>query len=128
MMFAHVANGPLWGTGLALTNSSTITAANVQVFVMRQDGSLVGSNTFTIPAGGESARLISDLVPAAIYDDGFVFVRSTNLVSLYGVELFFSRDQRVLANIPGAAIDSAITYNPPAATPPLQVTGGNDGN
>jgi hypothetical protein len=34
-------------------------------------------------------------------DGGFVIVRSS--VPLYGIELFFSRDLRVIANVPGGA-------------------------
>ena len=119
LLFSHVANGPVWGTGLALLNATT-TAANVQVYVMRRTGALVGgadnlpTASFTLPAGTKVAKLINELVPAALDDDGFVFVRTTNNVPLYGTELFFSRDLKVIANVAAGVLDPSITYTPPA--------------
>jgi hypothetical protein len=112
MIFSHVANGPGWSTGLALLNTSTA-IANVQVYVMRKNGALVGSASFGLTPGAKIAKLIPELVPAATADDGFVFVRTTNGVPIVGIELFFSRDQKVMANIPAAAIDPTIIFTPP---------------
>jgi len=114
MIFSHVANGPGWSTGLALLNTTTA-AANVQVYVMRRTGELVGSSTFTLPAGAKLSKLIPELVPAATADEGFVFVRTTNGVPIYGIELFFSRDLKVMANVAAGVIDPSITFTPPAA-------------
>jgi hypothetical protein len=56
------------------------------------------------------------VVPAAVpADDGFVFVRTTNGVPIYGIELFFSRDLKVMANVAAGAIDPSITFTPPGA-------------
>jgi len=116
MIFSHVANGPGWGTGLALLNTTTA-SANVQVYVMRRNGALVGSSTFTLGAGAKFSRLITELVPAATADDGFVFVRTTNGVPIVGIELFFSRDLKVMANVAAGVIDPSITFVPPSAAP-----------
>jgi hypothetical protein len=75
----------------------------------------VGSQSFTLPRGTKRANLLTELVPASNADDGFVYVRTTNNVPLYGIQLFFSRDNKVIANIPAVAIDPTITYTPPAA-------------
>jgi len=83
-------------------------------------GALVGgagnvpTASFVLPAGTKVARLINELVPAAVNDDGFVYVRTTNNVPLYGLELFFSRDNRVIANVAAGVLDPSITYTPPA--------------
>jgi hypothetical protein len=114
MIFSHVATGPGWSTGLALLNTTTATA-NVQVSVMRRTGALVGSTTFTLPAGAKLAKLIPELVPSATFDDGFVFVRTTNSVPIFGIELFFSRDLKIMANVAAGVIDPTISYTPPAA-------------
>jgi subtilisin family serine protease len=112
MIFAHVANGPGWSTGLALLNTTT-TTANVQIYVMRRSGTLVGLASVTLEPGANLAKLVTELVPAAAHDDGFVYVRTTNGVPIYGLELFFSRDVRVMANVAAGVIDPLITYIPP---------------
>src|SRR5207248_3244278 len=83
MIFDHVATGPLWGTGLALLNAGS-SNANVEVYVMRKTGALVGIASFSLAPGTKIARQISELAPASTADDGFVFVRTTNDVPLYG--------------------------------------------
>jgi hypothetical protein len=116
MIFDHVATGPQWNTGLALLNSTT-TDANVEVYIMRATGTLVGGASFTLPRGTKIARQLTEWVPASSFDDGFVFVRTTNNVPLFGMQLFYSRDNRVIANIPAAGIDPSITFTPPAPAP-----------
>jgi hypothetical protein len=119
MIFSHVATGPSWATGLALLNA-TSTDANVEVYVMRKTGALVGgaanvaTAAFTIPAGTKRAYLLTELVPASTADDGFVFVRSTNGVPLYGFELFFSRDVKIISNVPSGALAAGISFTPPS--------------
>jgi hypothetical protein len=112
MIFAHVANGPGWSTGLALLNTTT-TTANVQIYVMRRTGALVGLANVTLEPGAKLAKLVTELIPDATHDDGFVYVRTSNGVPLYGLELFFSRDVRVMANVAAGLIDPLITYIPP---------------
>lgn len=119
LLFSHVANGPGWGTGLALLNSSAVDA-EVRVYIMNPDGSLIGgadnvpTAAFTLPAGAKTARLLTELVPTANSNGGFVFVRTTNNVPLFGLELFFTSDARVIANVSAGAVDPSITYTPPA--------------
>ena len=126
MVFAHVANGPLWGTGIALLNTTTATAT-VEVFVMRKTGALVGgaadvpTASISLPPGRKIARLLDDLVPASTNDDGFVYVRTTNNVPIYGFEVFFSRDNRVIANVAASSLDPALGYEPPSPSEPLPV-------
>jgi subtilisin family serine protease len=118
LIFSHVANGPGWGTGLALLNAGS-TDANVQVYVMRKTGVLVGgadnvsTASFVLPARTKVAKLINELVPAALDNDGFIFVRTTNNVPVYGMELFFTSDLKAIANVAAGILDPSITYTPP---------------
>ena len=119
LIFSHVANGPGWGTGLALLNA-TSTNASIEVYVMRRSGVLVGgalnvpTASFVLPAQTKIAKLINEIVPAARDNDGFIFVRTTNNVPLYGLELFFTSDLKAIANVAAGTLDPSITYTPPA--------------
>jgi hypothetical protein len=121
MIFSHVATGPAWNTGLALLNTSA-TDANVEVYIMRKNGTLVGgaanvpTATFNLPAGTKRAALLTEFVPQSSADDGFVFVRTTNNVPLYGFELFFSRDVKIIANVPTGVLGPGIPFVPPTAS------------
>jgi hypothetical protein len=42
-----------------------------------------------------------------------VFVRTTNNVPLYGVELFFLRSGVAIANVPAGILPSGVAYTPP---------------
>jgi hypothetical protein len=110
LLFAHIADLAPWLTGLALLNASLDTAA-IEVFALTPAGSLIGTATLSLSPGMNTARLLGDLVPGTRNrgsDGGFVFVRSSS--PIYGIELFFSRDQQVLANVPAS---SGITFVPP---------------
>jgi hypothetical protein len=114
LLFCHIADLPPFYTGLALLNTNS-TAANVSVFAMNRDGSLVGKFSLTIPPATKVAQLLSQWIPQTqtrVSDGGFVFVQSD--VPLFGLELFFTRDLHVLANVSAARIVSGITYVPPA--------------
>ena len=113
MIFSHVATGPGWSTGLALLNPSTTTDANVEVYIMRRAGNLVGSASFVLPRGTKIAKHLSEFVPASTANDGFVFVRTTNNVPLFGMQVFFTRDLSVFASIPVSVLDPGITFTPP---------------
>jgi len=118
MIFAHVANGSEFGTGLALLNA-TATDAMVEIYVMRRNGALVGgaqdvpTASVTLVAGTKYTRVLNEIVPAANADDGFVYVKSTNNVPLYAFELFFTRDQRAYSNVAASPIDPSLTFTPP---------------
>jgi hypothetical protein len=86
---------------------------------MRKTGALVGgaanvqTAAFTLPAGKKKAALLTELVPSSTADDGFVFVRTTNGVPLYGFELFFSRDVKIISNVPFGSLAPGVNYVPP---------------
>ncbi len=121
MLFAHMAQEAPWLTGLALLNTSN-TTANVEVYVMNPDGTLVGGAldapdaAFTLAPNAKIARLLNEWIPAAQTNNGFVFVRTTNDVPLYGLELFLLTDIALLANVAPGAIADGITYTPPPPT------------
>ena len=126
LMFSHVANGSFWATGLALLNATT-TDATVEVYVMRRDnGALVGGSqnvltaSINLPAGTKVAKLLDQLVPTALFDDGFVYVKSANNVPLYAFQLFYVKaDVRAVSNVAAGVIDPSITFTPPAPPVPL---------
>jgi hypothetical protein len=125
LMFAHIADLAPWLTGLALLNT-TGNNATVSVYAMNPDGSLIGgadnvpTAQFTLNAGAKTAKLLSELIPQTqqrTADGGFIFISSTQ--PLYGIELFFTRDLRILANV-AAGSGAAFTAPPPPA--PLTLT------
>src|SRR5262249_27563006 len=122
LMFAHIADLAPWLTGLALLNTSS-TTATVSVYAMNPDGTLIGgadnvpTAQFALNPGTKTARLLSQLIPQTQLrsnDGGFIFIRSTQ--PLYGIELFFTRNLRILANV---AAGSGTGFTAPAAPAPL---------
>jgi hypothetical protein len=99
LLFAHIADLPPWFTGLALLNTNA-GSAKVTVYAITPDGALIGSAAFSIAAGTKISRLLSELIPQTqrrSTDGGFVFVTSD--LPLFGIELFFSRNNQILANV-----------------------------
>jgi hypothetical protein len=114
LLFAHIADLTPWLTGIALLNTST-ELANIEIFAMTPAGTLIGSTRLTLAPGTNIPRLLRDLVPQTqtrASDGGFLFVRSN--VPIYGIELFFSRNLQVLANVAAGRLGPGITYNPPS--------------
>ncbi len=119
LLFAHVADEPpQWWTGLALLNTTSTDAA-VEVQVLRYDGSLVGGPAnapatarFILKAGTKRSGLLSEFVPQSRFNDGFVVVRTTNDVPLFGIALVFTRDLNVMASIPAGALDGQVSMTP----------------
>lgn len=113
LAFAHIAGLPPWYTGVALLNA-TGPDASVEVTARTPDGTQIGSKaTFTLPAGQKIAKVLSEWIPETLAQNGgFVSVRSTNNVPLYGIELFglisSSAPNLILADVAsGIAIDCA---------------------
>jgi hypothetical protein len=124
LMFAHIADLVPWLTGIALLNTST-SAASVSLYAMNPDGSLIGgadnvqTAQFTLNGGTKTAKLLSQLIPQTQLrsnDGGFIFIRSTQ--PLYGIELFFTRNLRILANV-AAGSGTGFTPPPPPTQAPL---------
>jgi hypothetical protein len=124
LMFAHIADLPPWLTGLALLNAGQ-SSATVSVYAMNPNGTLIGgadnvpTARFTVNAGAKTAKLLSELIPQTqqrTSDGGFIFVSSTQ--PLYGLELFFLRNLRILANV---AAGSGTGFTPPIP-PPISLT------
>lgn len=125
LLFGQLAELAPWYTGLALLNPST-TDATVEVYAMSTDGSLIGDpqdfsiGHFTLPAKTRTARLISQFIPATdtrSTDGGFVFVRTTNNVPLFGMVLFSLRSGAAMANVAAEGLPQGITYSPPTRQP-----------
>jgi hypothetical protein len=113
LFFSHIADGPpQWQTGLALLNT-TNTPANVEVYAVTPSGSLIGHTTVTIDAGKKIAKVVHELIPETRgVNGGFIYVRST--VQLYGIELFYTEDLKVLSNVAAGKLVNGIRYVPPS--------------
>ncbi|HSU88058.1 MAG TPA: hypothetical protein VLL56_04445 [Terriglobia bacterium] len=120
LLFAHIADLPPWWTGLALLNANPRTTANIEIFAMNPDGSLIGGPAnvatarFSLPGGIKVSKLLSEWIPDTQRrksDGGFIFVRSD--LPIFGIELFFSRNMQILANVPPARIPAG-SYVPPS--------------
>jgi len=123
MLFAHIAGQPVWYTGVALLNSGAVDA-NVEFYAMTPTGTLIGgaanvaTASMTLKAGHKMARLLGQIVPeTSAQNGGFVFVRTTNGVPLYGMELFGSLDGKIIANVAASGLPSGTVYTPPS--PPV---------
>jgi len=118
LLFLQVADLPPWSTGLSLLNASN-TPANVEVFAIYPDGGLIGgpatasTATFTLNPGAKIAKLLGPELVGTSVNGGFVFVRTTNNVPLYGLELFFARSGSFLANVAAGSVMPSISFTPP---------------
>jgi hypothetical protein len=122
LFFSHIANGPpQWGTGIALLNASN-TPAVVEVYAINPSGVLLGgplngsTARFTLDPGKKTARTIDELVPQTQgVNGGFVFVTSVDNVALHAIELFYTRDLKVLSNVPAGKLVGGVVYAPPSS-------------
>jgi hypothetical protein len=114
MFFSHIANGPpQWQTGLALLNA-TATSAAIEIFAVNPNGSQIGSTSLTLEAGTKLARTIQELIPQTQgVNGGFIYVQAQNDVPLTGIELFYTRDLKVLSNVAAAKLVPGVKYVPP---------------
>jgi hypothetical protein len=70
----------------------------------------------TLLPGTKVAKLLSDLIPQTqtrLSDGGFVYIR-TNGVPIHAIQLIFTRDNKILANISAVPVAPGINYNPPS--------------
>ena len=118
LLFLQVADLAPWATGVALLNATT-SAANVEIFAMYPDGGLIGgpdtasTASFTLNPGEKIAKLLGPELVGRSASSGFVFVRTTNNVPLYGLELFFSRSNSIFANVAAGSLTPGTSYTPP---------------
>jgi hypothetical protein len=105
LVFSHIADLTPWLTGLALFNPDSARTANVQVFAIAPDGASIGSFNFSLSSRAKTSRLLSQMVPQTqtrTSDGGYVFVKSD--VPLVGIELFFSRNMKIVSNVPAGRL------------------------
>jgi hypothetical protein len=114
IILGHIADLNPWWSGVALLNPS-IFDAFVDVFAIAPNGTLIGQNIgIFVPGGTKTAMLLSQWTPETLTrssDGGFIFIRST--LPLMALELFFTRDQRVLSHVPGFPLGAAERFTPP---------------
>jgi hypothetical protein len=131
LVFGHIANLSPWLTGIALVNPSDA-ASQVEVYAIDSGGNLIGgpgqnsAASFTIASQSKKTFLLGDVVPATqnrTTDGGYVYVRSTNGVALYGTELFFLRSGVVYSNVPAVSL-AGTAFSPPtnSSTNTIQVS------
>jgi uncharacterized repeat protein (TIGR01451 family) len=115
-VFSHIATSAGYFTGLAILNSSTL-SANTRVLALDPDGQVLGSFDTVIRPGQRISRLITELIPqTANRGNGMVWVQSD--VPLYSSSLFGS--DRILANVPPQEAPSA--FRPDQALGKLKVS------
>jgi Family of unknown function (DUF5719) len=110
LLFAHIADLPPWLTGIALLNPNSA-PTNVTLYAINPSGTLIGSANFSLAQGANTAKLLRELVPLTqqrTSDGGFVFVQASS--PIFGIELFFSRNLQILANVPAG---NGSTFVPP---------------
>ena len=115
LFFLHIADGaPQWQTGLALLNTSGA-PASVEIYAVNPSGALIGKSALTIEPGKKIANVIHELIPQTRgVNGGYIYVRSTNGVPLYGIELFYTEDLKVLSNVAAAKLVGGVAYEPPS--------------
>jgi hypothetical protein len=121
LLFDHIADLEPWWTGIALLNPGNADA-NVEVYAMNPDGSLIGGAAnvptarFILAARTKTAKLLGELIPSTqsrLSDGGFVLVRVTNNVPVLGGELFFLRSGAAFANVVPVPLPGNVNYTPP---------------
>jgi hypothetical protein len=115
LFFSHIADGPpQWQTGIALVNSGAV-PANVELYAMDPSGLLIGSATFTLDPRKKTARALHEWIGQARgVNGGFVYVRTTNNMPLFGIELFYTEDLKVLSNVAAGKLVDGVKYVPPS--------------
>jgi hypothetical protein len=123
ILFGHIADLSPWWTGIALANP-TSTDAQVEVYALDSIGRLIagpGESTrasFTLAAGSKRAFLLSEIISLGqlrSVDGGYVFIRTTNAVPIFGIELFFLRNGFVYSNVPARTLDG-LPFTPPGTS------------
>jgi putative Ig domain-containing protein/glycosyl hydrolase family 32 len=131
LVFGHIADLNPWWTGIALVNPSN-TIAQIEVYAVDSTGNLIGgpaqnsAASFSLAGQSKKTFLLSEVVPATqtrIADGGYVYVRSTNGVALYGTELFFLRNGSVYSSVAAVSLVGT-SFSPPTtpATNSIQVS------
>ena len=114
LILGHIADLDPWWTGVALLNPSGADIL-VDVFAISPSGTLIGQkSSILIPALSKTAMLLSQWIPQTTTrssDGGFVFIRSASQV--FALELFFTRDQKVLSHVPAFPLGASERFTPP---------------
>ncbi len=113
LFFSHIANGPpQWQTGFALLNSTT-TPTGVDVYALNSSGSVISRSRVTLNPGQRMANVIDELLPETRgINGGFVYVKSVDAAPLFGVELFYTKDLKVLSNVSVGKLAPGVAYAP----------------
>jgi hypothetical protein len=125
LVFGHIANVSPWWTAIALANAST-SDAQVEVYAFDSSGNLIAgpaqsaTATFTLAKQTKRGFLVEDLLPqlkTRATDGGYIYVRTTNAVQIFGIELFFLRSGRVYSNVPATRLGRlSLAITPPSST------------
>ncbi len=113
LFLSHIADLTPWSTGIAILNPGTATAL-VEIYAINPSGTRIGHAEIAVAAGGKIARLLSEYIPETLArprDGGFIFLKSSEPV--YGLELFFRRDLKVLSNVPAFGLAPGEVFTPP---------------
>ncbi len=115
LFFSHIADGPpQWQTGIAILNPGE-TTAEIDVYAVTPGGGLIGTTHLALEPGNKLANVIHELIPETRgVNGGFVYIRSSNNVPVYGIELFYTEDLKIVSSVAGAPLKGGVSYVPPA--------------
>jgi len=98
LVYSHIAEGDGYYTGMTVVNAAA-EPADVDLFILRPDGTTIGRTGFSIPAGGRVGKLFRELMPASLTQvGGWIFLRSSQ--PLAGSVLFGDTSGSALASVP----------------------------
>jgi hypothetical protein len=98
---------------LALLNTSNV-PATAELYAMDPSGALIGKTTVNIEPGARLTKIVHELIPETRgVNGGFIYLRSTNGVPLYGMELFYTEDLKVLSNVAAGKLAAGLPFVPP---------------
>ena len=115
LFFSHIADGPpQWQTGIAILNAGA-TAAPIDLFAVTPSGTLIGTAHLNLDPGQKLANVIHEWIPETRgVNGGFVYMRTTNNVPVYGVELFYTQDLKIVSSVAAANLKGGVSYTPPS--------------
>jgi hypothetical protein len=114
LFFAHIADGePQWQTGLAIVNADAA-ATEIDMYAVAPGGGLIGFTHLSLDPGRRVAKVIHEFIPETQgVNGGFVFIRTTNNVPVYGIELFYTQDLKIVSSVAAAKLKGGVSYTPP---------------
>jgi len=76
---------------------------------------LIGTAHPDLAPGQKIANVIHEWIPETRgVNGGFVYVRTANNVPVYGIELFYTQDLKIVSSVAAAKLAGGVSYTPPS--------------